>query len=90
MMMGCQPLGLDDEPIVYDEGTTQKTLRGWSEGEQQQNPKSINLMCPLLSIIIFSNLISLWVTNLECRYSNIPRSCFIILFTFSSGKRWST
>jgi len=21
-MMSCQPLGLDEEPIVYDEGTT--------------------------------------------------------------------
>jgi len=22
IMMSCQPLGLDEEPIVYDEGTT--------------------------------------------------------------------
>ena len=68
---------------MYD-GVPQKIFSFTSGEEQQQKPKSINLIDPFLSMIMFSSLMSLWVTFLEWRYDRIYRSWEIIFFAFSS------
>jgi hypothetical protein len=69
------------------EGVPQNILSLVSMEVQQQNPKSMSLMKPLVSMMMFSSLMSLWVTCLEWRYVNIPMSCLIILLASSSGSR---